>query len=53
MSGQDATLTMEQAKRQQERISAGQAGTGMHQGPMKSGDSKCDPICEKVSHQGK
>ena len=53
MSGQDATLTIEQAKKQQERVSASQAGTGAHQGSMSGSSKGCDPICEKVAHQGK
>lgn len=53
MSGQDATLTIEQARKQQERVSANHSGTGEHQGPMKSGGGKHDPLCEKVAHQGK
>ncbi len=51
MAGQDATLTLEQAKKQQERICASGSGSE-HQGP-KDSSGKHDPICEKVSHQGK
>ena len=50
MSGQDATLSLEQAKRQQERICASNTE---HQGPKGSSGGKHDPICEKVAHQGK
>lgn len=49
MAGMDANLTLEQAKKQQERI----CHTGSeHQGP-KSSASSGDSICKKVSHQGK
>ena len=50
MSGMDANLTLEQAKKQQERTSCDHES---HQGP-KHADSKCaDHICEQVKHQGK
>ena len=50
MSGQDAILTLAQAKAQQERTSCDHQ---MHQGPKSKGSTKTDHICEKVSHQGK
>ena len=48
MAGMDANLTIEQAKKQQERTCAG----GNDQGPKKSGKGG-DSICEKTQHQGK
>lgn len=54
MAGQDATLSLKEAKAQQERIQAGnQNNEGHHQGPKHSGHSGHTDICEKVQHQGK
>ena len=48
MAGQDATLTLEQAKKQQERI---MANSENHQGPKNP--SSHHELCEKTPHQGK
>ncbi len=50
MSGMDATLSLKQAKAQQDRTSADKQE---HQGPKSKGSAKCDDICMKVQHQGK
>jgi hypothetical protein len=50
MSGQDATLTLEQARKQQERTSCDHEE---HQGSKsKGGSAQTDHVCEKVKHQG-
>ena len=52
MSGQDATISIEQAKKQMARTES--HGGSAHQGPKSSG--KCAGTthpCEKVEHQGK
>lgn len=49
MSGQDATLTMEQAKKQQERTSCDHQE---HQGKKSKGMAQTDHVCEKIKHQG-
>ncbi len=49
MSGQDATLTVAQAKAQIERISANDQN---HQGTRTKGKGHTE-VCEKQPHQGK
>jgi hypothetical protein len=50
MSGQDATLSIKEAKAQQDRTSA---DNQMHQGPKKKGGMGHTELCEKVAQQGK
>jgi hypothetical protein len=49
MSGQDATLSLKQAKAQQERIQCHED----HQGPKPKGsDAQVEHLEKKVKHQG-